>query len=363
VSENIGSEGITKIVPSEVNKLLTVIEMEDESTGSYCTSTTRLLKCPVCGTYYYYNHYDDEGGFMDPPCNVITVRRYALLTAITFLEKVMSRTDGVLPHAFNQLTKAFAGGTAPGETRIAGEGLSKNPERAKKELEEVSNRYDRTIEDLIDVLKYDSPGWHIKIYIIESLCNHFLTGGDWKSVRNLLIRHRDPVIRVSTAKLITGVATNDSPVMDLLHMTEELRSSVKKLISRKKHMDELVRVLMDLALAGEGTTLEYDHNFGSSRYCEWGIPSVALYCLVVATESKADFTPLIPELVGMLSRNKSLRHYVSWVIRRLAEKKKKSSQAVLDEIEKIPPSRRARILKDKEVKRLIEECNKKLKKD
>ncbi len=30
--------------------------MDDEDTPAYCTSTTRLLKCPTCGTLYYYNH-------------------------------------------------------------------------------------------------------------------------------------------------------------------------------------------------------------------------------------------------------------------------------------------------------------------
>jgi hypothetical protein len=40
------------------------------------------------------------------------------------------------------------------------------------------------------------------------------------------------------------------------------------------------------------------------------------------------------------------------------EKKKKISQKILDEIEKIAPSRKAGILKHKAVKRLIEECNK-----
>ena len=64
-----------KIIPPEVNRLLTVIEMEDESTHAYCTSITRLLKCPVCGTHYYYSWDHQERDTCTLESTDITVRR------------------------------------------------------------------------------------------------------------------------------------------------------------------------------------------------------------------------------------------------------------------------------------------------
>ncbi|MDP3047363.1 MAG: hypothetical protein Q8O07_07790, partial [Chloroflexota bacterium] len=86
--------GEPKLIPPEVNGLLTVLEMEDDSTPAYCTSITRLLKCPRCGTYYYYNHYDDDGQhFMDPTSDDITVRRYDPVTTLAFLDKIVAGAE------------------------------------------------------------------------------------------------------------------------------------------------------------------------------------------------------------------------------------------------------------------------------
>lgn len=101
--------------PCEINELTT----------RYSTSTTRLLKCDLCGTYYYYNHYENEGEFfMDPPSNTLALRRYDPMTAKDFLERLLYGSENVLPNALGQLIKAFADGNSDLTTRVAQEGLS-----------------------------------------------------------------------------------------------------------------------------------------------------------------------------------------------------------------------------------------------
>ncbi len=361
-----------KIIPPQVNDLLTVIEMEDESTHAYCTSITRLLKCPVCGTLYYYNHYDDDGEhFMDPTCDEITVRRYDPLAAMMWLERIAAGSENALPNTFGQLKTAFAEGTSAPTTQIAGAGLSDKMQAARKELGELRGRYDELVRDLVEVIQHRSPDWQIKMYAVESLCHHFLSQSDWDSMSSLLLKHPDPVVRVSTAKLVIGIATDDAPVIDLVHTTRGLRTFLEAEIAKKARMNELVEVLLEIALSGSGTTFEYDHGYGSSSYYPKSARSVALYGLVVAADHKAEMAHAVPALVGMLSKDKRLNYEVCWVLRTLAhplrvswgEKKKKIAQTILDEIEKIDPSRELKLLADEEVKKLVEECAKRLKKE
>ena len=65
---NIADCEICKNIPQEFSseekilKLLTVIEMK--SYYDCCgTSITKLLKCPICSTYYYYNHYSEDSHY------------------------------------------------------------------------------------------------------------------------------------------------------------------------------------------------------------------------------------------------------------------------------------------------------------
>ena len=109
VDEDIELTGVSKLVPPEVDRLSVVVELDDENTPDYCYSITRLLKCAVCGTFYYWNRYDDDGQhFMDPTCDDITLRRYDPLSAIEFLERVLAQSTDALPSTFGQMKRAFA---------------------------------------------------------------------------------------------------------------------------------------------------------------------------------------------------------------------------------------------------------------
>jgi hypothetical protein len=119
VSEDI-RESAPKLIPAELNELVLVLEIDDDSTPAYCSSITRLLRCPRCGTHYYYNHYDDDGQhFMDPTSDDITVRRYDPVTALAFLDRIAAGAGDTLPNALGQMARAFSEGGGVPSTSIA----------------------------------------------------------------------------------------------------------------------------------------------------------------------------------------------------------------------------------------------------
>jgi len=350
-------------MPPEVNELRVVLEMEDEGTHRYASSTTRLLKCDLCGAYYYYNHYDDEGEyFMDPPCETLTVRRYDPLTARDFLERLLSGTENVLPNAPGQLTKAFADGNYDLTTRVAPQNLDTKLATARAELDELDRRYDALLADCAAILQRPAPNWHIQQYAFESRFAHFVMQGDWESLSRELLHHPDPVIRIATAQLAIGIGMGDAPVYDILHATGDARRFLEAQMRKKARKAELVAVLLDLALKDSGQTLKYDHGYGDSHYDSWPIQILALYDLVVSASHGANLLDAIPALVGLLSPEKRLNYQVCWVLRTIVEKKKKSASPILEALEKLRITRKApkRIFDDDSVKQLIEECQKRL---
>ncbi len=362
VNEDIGPEG-SKRMPPEVNELRVVLEMEDEGTHRYATSTTRLLKCDLCGAYYYYNHYDDEGEyFMDPPCETLTVRRYDSLTARDFLERLLSGTENVLPNAPGQLTKAFAEGAYDLTTRVAPQGLDAKLAAARAELDELNRRYDALLADCAAILQRPAPNWHIQRYALETRFAHFAMQGDWESLSRELLHHPDPVVQIATAQLVIGIGTGDAPVYDLIHATGDARRFLETQMRKKARKAELVAVLLELALKDSGTTLKYDHGYGDSHYDPWPIQLLALYDLVVSASHGANLLDAIPDLVGLLSAEKRLTYQVCWVLRTIVEKRKKSAPLILEELESLRASKKAtrRIFNDDSVRQLIEECQKRL---
>ncbi|HNT78792.1 MAG TPA: hypothetical protein PKH77_27620 [Anaerolineae bacterium] len=362
VNEDIGLEG-SKRMPSEVNELHVVLDMEDTGTHRYASSTTRLLKCDLCGAYYYYNHYDDEGEyFMDPPCETLTVRRYDPLTARDFLERLLSGVENVLPNAPGQLTKAFVDNDYDLTTRVAPQGLDATRAAARAELDELNARYDALLADCAAILQRPEPNWHIQRYALETRFAHFVMQGDWASLSQELLHHPDPVIRIAAAQLAIGIGTGDAPVYDILHVTGDARHFLEAQLRKKARKAELVAVLLDLALKDSGQTLRYDHGYGDSHYDPWPIQILALYYLVVSASHGANLLDAIPALVGLLSPEKRLNYQVCWVLRTVVEKRKKSAPLILEELEALHATRKAttRIFNDESVKQLIEECRKRL---
>jgi hypothetical protein len=359
VSEDI-RESAPKLIPAELNELLVVLQIEDDSTPAYCTSITRLLKCPRCGTYYYYNHFDDDGQhFMDPTSDDITVRRYDPVTALAFLDKIAAGADDPLPNALGQMARAFSEGGGAPSTSIAATRQNQIAAAARAEAAELRGRYDSLMEDLAGVIQRPSLDWQIKRYAVESLCLHFLAAGDWDSLRRLLLANPDPVVRVESAALVIGMGTDDAPAIDLAHAPGGMRGRTAKAIGQAAHMARLVDVLLELARSTDGVTLEYDHGYGSSRYRSRSIRSAALYGLVVAAGHGTVVNATVPALVQMLSADKRLNAEVGWVLRAVAERQP-GAKIVQDALDRLESPLKERILADAEVVRVLQACHARL---
>jgi hypothetical protein len=348
------------LVPREVNDLLTVLEIEDDSTPAYCTSVTRLLKCPKCGTHYYYNHFDDDGQhFMDPTADDITVRRYDPVTALAFLQRIAAKEDNPLPNTMGQMKRAFAECAGAPSTSVAMSKQSQAAASADTELRELRGRYDVLLDDLTRLIDRPELDWQLKRYALESLCFHFLAISDWASLSQVMLTNRDPVIRVESARLIIGLGADDAPAMDLVHAPGGMRTRLAREIAEPAHVAELTAVLLELSQSADGVTMEYDHGFGSSTYYTRSIRSSALYGLVVAAGHGTAVDAAVPVLVGMLSADKRTNAEVGWVLRAVAERKP-GARIVQDALDRLESPLKSRILGDGEVVRVLEACRAKL---
>jgi len=353
--------GEEKEIPPEIDKLSKIVELDDDNTPAYCTSTTRLLKCPSCGCYYYYNHYDDDGQhFMDPTFDQVVIRRYNPLTAKRFLENILNHAGSTLPRAQGQLVKAFLDGTSPERQGIAEKVIASIADAASKELQDLDTRYDALIKDLISQLQQGPTDWETKMYIIDTLCAHFLSEGNLDAITKLLINHKDPVIRTETILFIIGMATDDAPVVDIIHVPAAERTALELLKSNKAYLRELSQILLDVAIKGEGTTLDFS-KYSKTKHVEKPLQIAALYGLVVAA-GHIDLSFAIPAIVTLLPGDARLNYQACWALKSIAERSKKRAQLVLDEIAKLSDDKKQELSKDQNFTDLLAECKKRLRK-
>jgi|GEM_PF-2438006 len=364
MTEDFNPEGM-RIVPPEVSELRTVLDMQDAGTHRYACSTTRLLKCDLCGTYYYYNRYEDDGEYvMDPKSDTVTVRRYDPLAVRDFLERLLAGPDNVLPNAPAQLTKAFVDNDYSLETKVIVKDYAALRDAVREELLELDGRMDALMDDCASILRDRVTTWHVQRYAFESVFARFVVQGDWDSLSRELLHHPDPGVRLAAAQLAVGIGTGDAPVYDILHATRAMRDFLESEVAKKDRKDELVTALLELALHDHGNTLRYEHGYGNSQYDPASIRMAALYCLVVLAGHRANLFHAIPSLVALLSRDTWLNRQVCWVLQTIVEKRKKGAPLVLEELEKLRTARKAvkSIFKDGRVAELIGVCEKRLSK-
>jgi hypothetical protein len=93
----------------EVPKLLMIIETKKDD-GRYCLMTSRLLKCPLCATYFYYHSHDQDWDSIDQisPQLSLTLIRYSPKRVIEFLKDLVSSTNKALS-AFHVSSKENTG--------------------------------------------------------------------------------------------------------------------------------------------------------------------------------------------------------------------------------------------------------------
>lgn len=343
-------------VPAELEQLSTVLLLDLEE-HAYASNTVKLLKCPSCGTYYYFNHYVDEGAhFMDPTSNDLMVRRYPPLTVMRFLEGIVNRTLGTFPQPLGKLRDAFLEGRYPYPNEVSEKERGEKLETVVRELDEIKGRYSTLMEEFIGIVKTRSPEWYLKKYMVESLVIHFVNEEEWGNISELLLKHRDPVVRVEALKFLVGYSTGDAPVIDIIHIPYDIREKLAKILKRKRQLNEIAQVASELALSDHGYTYRYDMGFGESRYYKWPIQYDGLYSIIVLAKY-VDFSELIPQLISLLSEeNEYLNYKVCWTLRSISERNKAGAKLIL----KLIKSKKvdSKVLQSKEVQELIEACRK-----
>jgi hypothetical protein len=348
-------------IPPEAGRLQTVVELNDGETHAYASSTTRLLKCPECGTYYYWNHYEDEGEhFMDPTYDEVSMRRYGPLAAKDFLERISGGPVNALPVSPGQWCKAFSEGTPLPDTKITEGEAGKEIRAARKELAALGSRYDEIIRFLAELLGRKPLPRPFLDHAVESLIAHELMRESWESVSRSLFRHADPAVRVRAAEYVIGIGTNDTAPADLLHTESRLRKTLETEIAKPERMAELVELFLQAALAGGEDPRNSGEGGAYPGRLARGVRSLALYGLVVAAGHGGKLVHAIPALLGLLSGDRRADHDVVWVLRVMAESGGAAAK-VLAEIAKvlktIPPKAR----EGPEFKELVKMCGEKTK--
>jgi hypothetical protein len=356
-------EGEYRNFPPELGSLSSIVDIEEDTNEAYCTSFTKLLKCPQCGTYYYQNIYEDEGQhFMDPTHYEKTIHRYDPLTAMHFLEGLMVKTPGSeLPPTFGALKKAFAEGTTTPPTKVTNDAFARKLDVIRIELEEFRKRYPVLIREMIDVITKRSLEWQVKMYIAESLLAHFIREGDFDQIKKLILQHKDPVIRVEMAHKLLGVATLDAPVIDLVHIPVGDRNASKNILVDKTRITQIANILFEAAYHDDVKTFEYDHGYGKSKYQEQPLRAKALYGLNLAADL-VDVGFILPVIFTLISPDKWTSNRVFWLLKTMAKRRKVNAQLILAELNKLDEATKQLFAKDFDYTSLLAECKKKVQK-
>lgn len=344
-----------------VDRLTTAVSVHDANVHAYASNSNMLLKCPTCGTYYFYNRYTDEGEhFMDPTSNDIVVRRYDPLSALEFLERIVTGRTDALPVPTGQLSKAFLeDGDAP-TTRIAEGELAAQNARARRELDELQARYPGLIRDLRAILRRRGGDWQIRTHAITGLCYHLAVEGDWPGLSRLL-HHRDPVSRLTAALLVTAIGLGDQATTDFFHTSRRVRAFLKTELAKRARMNEVVNVLLDLAVSAKGKTLEYNSGVSLSYYQPRSICGAALYGLAVAASHRANLLAAIPALLTVCLTHPAEISNVCWVLKNLLEKRRTAPRLIRAAFNQFPPARQAQLRENKSVQELLAACTQRLK--
>ena len=337
-------------IPAELEQLSTVFSYNLEPEHAQFSNTVKLLKCTKCGTYYYFNHYvDEEERFMDPTSNDMTVRRYTPLMVIRFLEGI-TKSNEIFPLPLGKIKKIFYYDVRP-PNEIRGDEWRGKMGVVVRELDEIKGRYNTLIENFINVVKTQSPEWHLKKYIVDSLVMHFVNEEDWNSISELLLKHKDPIIRCETLNFLVDFSSDDAPILDIIHIPYDIREKLEKILNRKRQLNEVIQVANELALSDHGYTYKYDYNFKCYKH---PIQYSGLHHIRLLGRY-GDHSQLISKLVSLLSKeNKSLNYNVCWTLSSLCTEKATYAEQILDCIKKVDE----KILRDKEVQELIQKCKK-----
>lgn len=157
--------------PPELWDRLLTIGILEPGFGSEPGDRKELRVCPHCGTHYHWNQvYDSRLSEPGPPTTEWYLSRVTPHDACALLGQITSR--------------GVPDSQAPGD--------SSDP-RSPTSIETLHRDLAR------------APNLHIKKYIMDSLCEHYVFEGDWNGLRATLLDTADPGVRVYTAyRLLDG---------------------------------------------------------------------------------------------------------------------------------------------------------------
>lgn len=141
---------------------LELVRAEGYDWDRYAHATDMVKRCASCGTYYHHEHsIDREDAFVGGPDITQRLQRMNLVR---------------LPDMLRAL------------------GLAERAEAAERRRPALIAHFREAIGHAA------RPPDNVRPHILESLEDDFIERGDWAALESVLLRHRDPVIALETAR-------------------------------------------------------------------------------------------------------------------------------------------------------------------
>lgn len=275
-----------------------------------------LKKCPLCGTYYYYEEYD----FCPDPLE-IPVRTYKRLTRCSFFH-----LKDLLLNPSND---------------------EENKEKLFKEREELEVRYDKIIEDFIKTIRNKSMTfkWQIMKHIIEFLTDSYLANNDWEGFLEALLQNENPVVRVETAYDILLIATESSTGQR--YFTRYIQELARNLLflNLSERCSILVQIFTESLFSD---TISYE--ISVPGYRQILLKQKAYKGLSSASYRGFDITLAIPSIVKWLSGSgKWYREKAYSLLKELLRNNLRYSSVIREEVKKFET-------RNKEMTNILRKC-------
>ena len=227
--------GASPRLPAEVDQLVAVVTL----------GGSQLLRCPRCATDYFHGYEHQERDICTQESTDVTVRRYGPVAAQAYLQRVLA--GGAAPLGVRQFSRAFLDGDGDAAQLGAATGptADDDPERARaqRELDALAARYDRSIADLVALLRRRRPALHLQAHAVEALCSHFALRAGWDALRAGLLEHRAPRVRLAAAALLVNIGLGNLSSFDVAHIPAPVRQALAAELAQPARVAELSRLL------------------------------------------------------------------------------------------------------------------------
>jgi hypothetical protein len=177
------TQKVPDIFLTKVPQLRVILETKTYDTR-YWIGIHRILKCPLCNSYYFYRSSDQDWDSIDwvAPKLELTLVHLSPQRVMKFLDEFVSKQGSDIL-----------------SLPVKEKDNNDNFPMANNESLVLSNQYEVIIRNQIDLIQHRSLDTATQDYIVRSLCDHFLYRRDWESFRNVLLSHPSLSIRISAS--------------------------------------------------------------------------------------------------------------------------------------------------------------------